>query len=73
MFTVTFPVDTGIFVKTKDGSIGTIACYQCVVKNDVDNDFIVMISGYKQAWGKECLLSELEILGDDYDKVINKN
>lgn len=61
MFTVTFPVNTGTFVKTKDGSIGTIACYQCVSEKDND-DHIVMVSGYKKAWCGEYLLSELEIL-----------
>lgn len=62
MFTITFPVDTGTFVKTPDGNIGTIACYQCVDKTDDKDDYIVMVSGYKESWCCEYLLSKLEII-----------
>lgn len=62
MFTITFPVDTGTFVKTPDGSIGTIACYQSVDETDGKDDYAVIVSGHKSAWCGEYLLSELEIL-----------
>ena len=70
-FTKTFPYNTGTFVivdedeininepETLLGHLGTISCYQCV---DEQNDgFIVMVSGYKDAWCGEYLLSEIRL------------
>lgn len=69
-FTKTFPYNTGTFVVVdKDdvdiskpeslrGHLGTIACYQCV---DEDDDLIVMVSGYKDAWCGEYLLKDIRL------------
>ena len=75
MFTITFPIDIGTFVivdmenvdltnsQSLRGHVGTIACYQCV---DNDNDeHIVMVSGYKDSWCGEYLLSEIRIATDE--------
>lgn len=65
MFIKEFPVNCGTKVKTRDGSIGSIACYQCVSDKEAkgdENEFIVMVSGIKESWCGEYLLSELEIL-----------
>lgn len=72
-FTITFPVDIGTFVitdtnvdlnnpKNLKGNLGSIACYQCV--DDKEDDFIVMVSGYKDSWCGEYLLSKLKIATD---------
>ena len=81
MFTQTFPYDIGTFVRVNDskrgerpssesivgnddlGDIGTISCYQCV--NDKEDDYCVMISGYKQAWCGEYLLQEIRLLSQE--------
>lgn len=75
-FTKTFPIDIGTFVivdyknidltkpKALLGRLGTVSCYQCV-DNDNDNEFIVMVSGYKDAWCGEYLLSEVLIATDE--------
>ena len=72
-FTKTFPYDTGTFVlvdlDTYDGThprqlinrLGTITCYQCV---DEDDELMVMVSGYKNAWCGEYLLSEIRLATD---------
>lgn len=69
-----FPIDIGTFViinyenvdlnKSRNllGRLGTIACYQCV--DDEDDDFIVIVSGYKDSWCGEYLLSEIMIAND---------
>ena len=74
-FTINFPVDIGTFVivdyenidlnksKSLIGRLGTISCYQCVDNND--DDFIVMVSGYKDSWCGEYLLSELKFVTDE--------
>ena len=72
-FTITFPVDIGTFVITDTsvdlnnpnnlkGNLGSIACYQCV--DNKEDDFIVMVSGYKDSWCGEYLLSNLKIATD---------
>ena len=69
-FTITFPVDIGTFVITDTsvdlnnpnnlkGNLGSISCYQCV--DDKEDDFIVIVSGYKDSWCGEYLLSKLKI------------
>lgn len=71
-FTITFPVDIGTFVIVDDddnstrllGRVGSISCYQCV-DNKFDEDFIVMVSGYKDSWCGEYLLSKTRIATDD--------
>lgn len=72
-FTKTFPYDTGTFVlvdlETYDDKdpkklinrLGTIACYQCV---DEDDELMVMVSGYKNAWCGEYLLNEIRLATD---------
>lgn len=82
-FTVTFPVDTGTFVITnhKDvdlskpkallGRVGTIACYQCVDSKEND-EHIVIVSGYKDSWCGEYLLSELLIATEEQVKEYKK-
>lgn len=59
-FTKTFPYNTGTFVivdeddidinnpETLRGRLGTISCYQCVTNRE---EYVVMVSGYKDAWG----------------------
>ena len=42
--------------ETLRGRVGTIACYQSITKENDDNSFIVMVSGYKDAWCQETLL-----------------
>lgn len=72
-FTKTFPYNTGTFVlvdldtydekdpKKLINRLGTIACYQCV---DEDG-FIVMVSGYKNAWCGEYLLNEIRLATEE--------
>lgn len=80
-FTITFPVDIGTYVITNTdidlnnpenlkGNLGSIACYQCV--DDKENDFIVMVSGYKDSWCEEYLLSKLKIATDEQIKTYEK-
>lgn len=80
-FTITFPVDIGTYVITNTdidlnnpenlkGNLGSIACYQCV--DDKENDFIVMVSGYKDSWCGEYLLSKLKIATDEQIKTYEK-
>ena len=83
-FTVNFPVDTGKFVITnyKDvdlskpetllGRVGTIACYQSITQESDDNSFIVMVSGYKDAWWQETLLDWLHIATDEEVELYKK-
>lgn len=73
-FTKTFPYNTGTFVVVNEagvdmskpkallGRLGSITCYQCV--NEKDDGFIVMVSGYKDAWCGEYLLSEIRLATD---------
>lgn len=81
MFTQTFPYDIGTFVRVNDngrgelpspesiighddlGDIGTISCYQCVT--DKEDDYCVMVSGYKQSWCGEYLLQEIRLLSPE--------
>ena len=81
MFTQTFPYDIGTFVRVNDngrgelpspksiighgdlGDIGTISCYQCVT--DEEDDYCVMVSGYKQSWCGEYLLQEIRPLSPE--------
>ena len=81
MFTQTFPYDIGTFVIVNDDErgerpssesivgnddfrdIGTVACYQCVT--DKEDDYVVMVSGYKQAWCGEYLLQEIRLLSPE--------
>lgn len=88
MFTQTFPYDIGTFVRVSDnrrgeppspesiighddlGDIGTISCYQCVT--DKEDDYCVMISGYKQPWCGEYLLQEIRLLSpEEMSYVVN--
>lgn len=69
-FTKTFPYNTGTFVlvdldtydendpKKLINRLGTITCYQCVNEED---ELIVMVSGYKNAWCGEYLLNEIRL------------
>lgn len=69
-FTKTFPYNTGTFVlvdldtyddtdpKKLINRLGTIACYQCVNEED---ELMVMVSGYKNAWCGEYLLNEIRL------------
>lgn len=74
-FTITFPYNTGTFVVVDDinidcsdnpealiGHFGSIVCYQCV--DEEDNEMIVMVSGYKDAWCGEYLLSKIRLASD---------
>lgn len=82
MFTVTFPVDIGTFVivnhkdvdlskpKALLGRVGTIACYQSV--DDKNDDHLVMVSGYKDSWCGEYLLSECLIATKEQIKAYKK-
>ena len=66
-FTITFPIDIGTYVivdhedidlsdpKNLHGRFGTIACYQCV--ENYDDDYIVTVSGYKDAWCENIFLA----------------
>lgn len=81
MFTVEFPYDIGTFVQVNDdtrgeppkpkecwddlGDIGTIACYNCVDNSQTDDKFVVVVSGYKQAWCGEFLLREIRLLSKE--------
>lgn len=72
-FTKTFPYNTGTFVIVNEdgvdmskpkallGRLGSIACYQCV---DEDEELMVMVSGYKDAWCGEYLLKEIRLATD---------
>lgn len=74
-FTKTFPYDIGTFVLVdldtyddKDSKklinrLGTIVCYQCVTEEE--DAFIVMVSGYKNAWCGEYLLSEIRLATEE--------
>ena len=76
-FTITFPYNTGTFVvvleegidysnpKALLGRLGTIACYNCVDERDKDERFLVVVSGYKDAWCGEYLLSDIRLATDD--------
>lgn len=82
-FSKTFPYDTGTFVivnkddvdmskpKSLLGHLGSIACYQCV---DEDDELLVMVSGYKDAWCGEYLLDEIRLATDlevdNYEKLM---
>ena len=80
-FTKTFPYNTGTFVivneegidmsKPRDllGRLGSIACYQCV---DEDDELLVMVSGYKDAWCGEYLLKDIRLATDSEVKVYKK-
>lgn len=60
-FTKTFPINTGTFVVVQVGNtkrLGTVACYQCVTEED--EEYVVMVSGYKESWCGEYLLSEVK-------------
>lgn len=73
-FIKTFPYDIGTFVlvdldtyddkdpKKLINRLGTIVCYQCVTDEDT---FIVMVSGYKNAWCGEYPLSEIRLATED--------
>lgn len=73
-FTKTFPYNTGTFVlvdldtydkkdpKKLINRLGTIACYQCV---DEEDELMVMVSGYKNAWCGEYLLSEIRLATEE--------
>lgn len=85
-FTKTFPIDTGTFVIRGDeavdasnpdslrGRLGSIACYLDVAKDNDDDDYIVMVSGYWDSWCAEYLLSELTMATDEqveqYEKML---
>lgn len=80
-FTITFPVDIGTYVivdhgdidlsdpKNLHGRFGTLACYQCVMNDD---DYIVMVSGYKDAWCGEYPLSKVLIATDEQIEMYKK-
>lgn len=72
-FTKTFPYNTGTFVIVNEdgvdiskpkallGRLGSIVCYQCV---DEDEELMVMVSGYKDAWCGEYLLKDIRLATD---------
>lgn len=72
-FTKTFPYDIGAFVivnpdmydkddpETLKNQLGTITCYQCVKEDD---ELLVMVSGYKNAWCGEYLLNDIRLATD---------
>ena len=77
-FTVSFPINTGVFVvinpeeadykkpETLKGCLGSIACYNCVDEDqNNDDEFLVVVSGYKDAWCGEFLLSEIRVATED--------
>lgn len=77
-FTKTFPINTGTFVivECEDidlndiqnllGRLGSISCYRCVSEDDKDDiDYTIMVSGYKDSWRGEYLLSEVKIATKD--------
>lgn len=80
-FTKTFPYNTGTFVIVNEegidmskprallGRLGSIACYQCV---DEDDELLVMVSGYKDAWCGEYLLKDIRLATDSEVKVYKK-
>jgi hypothetical protein len=69
MFTAEFPYDFGAFVKIIDPlferkqplEYGTIAAYTVSSPTDIT----VFVSGYKEAWCGEYLLSEIEPMTDE--------
>nr|WP_297940402.1 hypothetical protein [uncultured Lachnoclostridium sp.] len=82
-FTKTFPMDIGTFVITDTeinlnnpenlkGNLGSISCYQCV--DDKEDEYIVVVCGYKDSWCGEYLLSKLKIATDkqvkEYEKIM---
>lgn len=81
-FTITFPIDIGTHVivnhegidlsdpKNLHGRFGTISCYQCV--ENYDDDYIVMVSGYKDAWWGEYLLSNVLVATDEQIEMYKK-
>lgn len=82
-FTKVFPVNIGTFVivdhKDVDltnpnvllGRFGSIECYQCVDDED-DNEYTVMVSGYKDSWCGEYLLSDVVIATEEQVKMYEK-
>lgn len=89
MFTVEFPYDIGTFVQVNNsmgeespkpkecwddlGDIGTIACYNCVDNSQIDDKFLVVVSGYKQAWCGEYLLREIRLLTQDEIAIVENH
>ena len=81
-FTVTFPVNIGEFViidykkvnlndpKNLLKRFGTISCYQDVT--DYNEEYVVMVSGYKDAWCRECFLSEVLVATDEQINMYKK-
>ena len=73
-FTKTFPYDIGTFVlvdldtydsrypKKLINRLGRVTCYQCVTEKDA---FMVMVSGYKNSWCGEYLLSEIRLATEE--------
>lgn len=62
MFTIELPYDIGTFmkVKNKHGEVeycGTVAAYTVT-----DDEWLVWISGYKEAITGECLPEEVELM-----------
>lgn len=72
-FSIKFPYNTGTFVLTDKenvdpnnpqsllGRLGTIACYNCVDERDGDDNFLVVVSGFKDSWGGEYLISDIRL------------
>ena len=61
-----YPRNTGTFVIVQVGNtkrLGTVVCYQCVTEEDEED--MVMVSGYKESWCGEYLLSEVKIATDE--------
>lgn len=89
IFTVEFPYDIGTFVQVNDdmrgqpphpkecwddlGDIGTIACYNCVDASRNDDKFVIVVSGYKQAWCGEYLLREIRLLTEEEIEIVKNH
>lgn len=89
IFTVEFPYDIGTFVQVNDdmrgqpphpkecwddlGDIGTIACYNCVDASRNDDKFVIVVSGYKQAWCGEYLLQEIRLLTEEEIEIVKNH
>lgn len=61
-FVKRLPINTGTFVVAQvvnTKRLGTVVCYQCVTEEDEED--VVMVSGYKESWCGEYLLSEVKI------------
>ena len=76
-FTVNFPVDTGTFVITnyKDVDLSkpeTLLRRVGTIQESDDNSFIVMVSGYKDAWCQETLLDWLHIATNEEVELYKK-